>query len=97
MNGQQITFCALCNRELAEPYNRHHLIPVSKGGRNTQTLPLHKICHDKIPAVFTETELKRHYYTIERLHQHEELSKFIKWISKKEPQFYDRSVKMKRK
>jgi len=97
MNEQQTNICALCNRQLAEPFNRHHLVPVSKGGRHTQTLLQHKICHDKIHAVFTETELKRHYHTVERLHQHEEVSKFIKWIAKKEPQFYDRSVKMQRK
>lgn len=88
--------CALCNRALAEPYNRHHLIPISEGGRHTQTLLLHKICHDKIHAVFTEKELKRYYHTMERLHQHEEVSKFIKWVRKKEPQFYDKSVWKKR-
>lgn len=88
--------CALCDRQLAEPYNRHHLIPVSKGGKHTTTLLLHKVCHDKIHAVFTETELKRHYHTIDRLQAHEEVSKFLKWVRRKEPQFYDKSVKMKR-
>ena len=88
--------CTLCNRVLAKPYNRHHLIPLSKGGKNTTTLLLHKICHDKIHAVFTEMELKRYYHTMERLQQHEEMAKFIKWVSNKDPHFYDRSVKMKK-
>lgn len=83
MQENTTTTCALCNRELAEPYNRHHLIPVSKGGRQSETLLMHKICHDKIHAVFTETELKKYYHTIHRLHQHQEVSKFIKWIVKK--------------
>jgi hypothetical protein len=88
--------CALCNRNLAQPYNKHHLMPLSEGGKGTTTILLHKICHDKIHAVFTEKELKRHYHTIERLQQHEAIEKFINWIRKKEPQFYDSSVKMKK-
>ncbi len=89
------TICPLCGRDLAKPFNRHHLIPLSKGGKNTSAILLHKICHDKIHAVFTEMELKKHYNTIERLQQHEEMAKFIKWVRNKEPQFYDRSVKLK--
>src|ERR687890_589224 len=85
--------CPLCGRELAGPCNRHHLIPVSKGGKNTPTILLHKICHDKIHAVFTENELKRQYNTIELLQQQEEINRFIKWVRKKEPEFYDKSVK----
>ncbi len=87
--------CLLCGRKMAEPFNRHHLIPVSKGGKNTQTILLHKICHDKIHAVFSEKELKRHYHTIERLQQQDEMAAFIKWVRKKEPEFYDKSVKTK--
>ena len=86
----------LCNRELAEPYNRHHLLPLSKGGKGTPTILLHKICHDKIHAVLSETELKRYYHTIDRLQQQEDIARFITWVSKKEPQFYDRSVRAKK-
>ena len=58
---------------------------------------LHKICHDKIHAMFKEMELKRHYNTIEQLQQNEEMKKFIKWLSNKEPEFYDKSAKRKGK
>ncbi len=87
--------CPLCNRPLAEPCNRHHLVPLSKGGKNTPTILLHKICHDKIHTVLTETELKNYYHTIERLQQHPEIARFIKWLRNKPPGFYDTSVKMK--
>lgn len=87
--------CPLCGRDLAEPCNKHHLVPLSKGGKNTRAILLHKICHDKIHAVFTEMELKRYYNTIERLQLHEEIAKFIKWVQNKEPEFYDKSVKTK--
>ena len=76
--------------------NRHHLIPISKGGRGTPTIVLHKICHNKIHAVLTEKELRDYYHTIDRLQHQEEIAKFIKWVQKKPPEFYDASVKMKR-
>lgn len=89
--------CPLCNRELAAPSNRHHLIPVSKGGRYSPTVQLHKICHDKIHSVISEKELKRYYHTIERLHEHEEIARFVTWIKKKEPGYYDKSIRTTRK
>jgi hypothetical protein len=79
---QEEGLCPLCGRKLAHPYNRHHLLPLSKGGRGTTTVLLHKICHDKIHSVFTEMELKRHYNTIESLQQDEEISAFIQWVKK---------------
>jgi hypothetical protein len=88
--------CPLCGRPLAGPCNKHHLLPLSKGGKGTETVMLHKICHDKIHAVFTELELKKHYNTIELLQQNEEIARFIKWVRKKEPEYYDKNVKMKR-
>jgi hypothetical protein len=87
--------CPLCNRVLAEPTSRHHLLPLSKGGRDTPTILLHKICQTKVHAVFTETELKNYYNTVERLQEHDEIAKFIKWVSKKDPEFYDGSIKKK--
>lgn len=88
--------CPLCGRPLAEPMNRHHLLPISRGGRGTPTVLLHKICHSKIHAALTEKELQRYYHTIERLQHQEEIAKFIRWVSKKAPEFYDSSIKMKR-
>jgi len=102
MNGDGLiadseNICPLCGRVMATPCNRHHLLPLSKGGKNSPTILLHKICHDKIHAVFTETELKRQYNTIGSLQQNEEIEKFIKWVRNKEPQFYDKSVRSKAK
>lgn len=90
------SLCPLCQRPLAQPFNKHHLTPLSKGGKGTTTVLLHKICHDKIHSVFTEMELKRQYNSIELLRENEALQQFLKWVVKKEPQFYDRSVKQKR-
>ena len=50
-NVNDMNLCQLCNRILVEPINRHHLIPLSKGGRDTLTIPMHVICHNKIHTV----------------------------------------------
>ncbi len=96
MEAEEVPICALCERELARPFNRHHLLPLSKGGRGTTTIYLHKICHDKIHAVFTEMELKQHFHTIDRLQQNEEIRSFIQWVKKKEPEYYDQSIRRRR-
>ncbi len=88
--------CPLCSRVLAQPANRHHLIPLSRGGKGTTTVLMHKICHDKIHSVLTEAELKRSYHTIEALQQQPEIATFIRWVSSRPPEFYDRSVRRKR-
>lgn len=83
--------CPLCGRPLAEPITKHHLIPLSKGGKHTPTVPMHKICHDKIHATFPESELKRYYHTPERILENEDIQKFVKWLSKKNPEFYEKT------
>ena len=90
-----INKCPLCSRELAEPIVRHHLIPPSKGGKDSPTVPMHKICQAKVHAVFTEAELKNYYNTVDRLKEHEDILKFIKWVSKKELEFFDITIKKK--
>lgn len=89
--------CPLCSRELAEPCSLHHLLPLSQGGRNTETVMLHQICHDKIHATFTERELAQEYHSIEKLLEHEAIQSFVKWVSKQPPQLHDRTRRAKRK
>ncbi|MEZ4957816.1 MAG: HNH endonuclease [Saprospiraceae bacterium] len=81
--------CPICDRELGNKnISKHHLIPKSKGGKHTDTIDLHNICHQKIHSVFTEKELKDHFNTIEKIREHEEIQKFIKWVAKQDPAFY---------
>ena len=70
-------------------------MPKTFGGRDTE--PIHKICHRKIHATFTERELKNEYHTWPALLGHEEIAKFIKWVAKKDPDFYDSSVESNRR
>lgn len=76
------TICALCRRPIPKSQrDAHHLIPKSRGG--VETVLLHRLCHRQIHAVLTETQLARHYATIEALQQHPEIAKFIGWVRNK--------------
>ncbi len=83
--------CPLCGRPMIEgsSVNEHHLVPKSLKGRDTITI--HRICHSKIHSVFTERELYTHYHTVERLREHDEITKFIKWVRKQDPEFVGRN------
>lgn len=97
MKEEEIQHCPLCQREIAQPANLHHLHPQSQGGKGTPTVLLHVICHNKIHSLFTEKELARHYNTIEKLRAHEEIQKFIKFVRKQPPSYYDKSKRSKKK
>lgn len=81
--------CPLCGRPLANSWNEHHLIPKTFKGKDT--VRLHKICHSKIHSVFTERELFTYYHTIERILENEHMQKFVKWVSNKDPDFYQKT------
>ena len=73
--GNVNLYCELCGRVLSDPYDKHHILPKSKGGN--VTVLLHKICHRKIHSVFSETELKNSFNTIEKLKEHPQISKAL--------------------
>jgi hypothetical protein len=54
---------------------------------------LHRICHRQLHALFSETELARHYASAEALLTHPEVQKFVRWVQSKPPGFYERSRK----
>jgi hypothetical protein len=83
--------CPICDREMWEGHstNRHHFYPKCKGGKESEFL--HRICHRKIHSLFSEKQLAKTYNNTEIIRENEEIQKFIKWVSKKEPDFYDGS------
>ena len=91
--------CPICKRELgtADSISKHHLIPKSQGGKDSELILIHNICHQKIHSVFSTKQLKMEYNAVEKLIQHEEIKKFVKWVAKKHPDFYQRNQRMKRK
>lgn len=89
--------CPLCDRPMiaGKSIDEHHLVPKSQGGRQTHTM--HRICHQKIHATFTEKELARSYCTWQALQAHEDIAAFIVWVSKKPLEYDDKSVKAARR
>jgi len=93
-----MNICPICKREMVNgpTINDHHLIPRTHGNRNKTAydkdnlVTIHVVCHDKIHHTFTETELLNYYHTVDRLVEHPEIQKFVKWVSKKDPEFIDR-------
>lgn len=81
--------CPICGRDMipGRSLNEHHLIPKKYKGK--ETITIHRICHSKIHSLFTEKELERYYHTPERIMEHEEMIKFVKWVRKKPPEFMD--------
>lgn len=79
--------CPICNREMIDgvSINDHHLIPKTFKGK--ESITLHKICHRMIHANISTRELKNYYHTIERLLEHEDIIKFVKWVQTKNPEF----------
>ena len=71
----------------------HHLIPKCKGGAKKERVMLHRVCHDKIHATFTEKELARKYNTIPDMMKHPDIKKFVEWIASKPVDFYVSSRK----
>ena len=83
--------CPICNRDMIDGYfvDRHHFLPKCRGGKETEYI--HKICHRKIHSLFTDKLLEKKYNTAESILEHPEIIKFVKWVSKKDPKFYDKN------
>ena len=79
--------CPICGRQMVDgpSVDRHHWVPKLKGGREMS--PIHRVCHKKIHALFSEAELARLYNTPEALRDHPEIARFVKWLAKKPPEF----------
>lgn len=89
MKENWLPICPLCTRELGNVWDDHHLIP--KTFKGTETVRIHKICHNKIHSVFTERELEKYYHTMDRLLENEDIRNFVEWVSKKDPNFYQKT------
>lgn len=90
-----LVVCPLCDRVIP-PAQRdsHHLVPKSKGGRQTEFL--HRVCHRQVHALLTESELARQYATVDALLQHPELQAFVAWVKTKPEDFFVRTHKSAR-
>jgi hypothetical protein len=88
--------CPLCGRAVPlSQRDAHHLVPKSKGGRETAWL--HRICHRQLHALFSETELAVRYNHVEALLAHPEVKRFVDWVKTKPDDFFERTRKSRDK
>tara|TARA_B100002019_G_C21182211_1_gene554301 strand:+ start:544 stop:852 length:309 start_codon:yes stop_codon:yes gene_type:complete len=91
--------CPICNRDMiAGPsIDEHHFIPKSRGGKSENKILIHSVCHQKLHQTFTNKELEKEFNTPEKCVAHPMIKKFIKFISKKHPEYKDKNIKANRK
>lgn len=90
MNIKSLGECPICDREMIKGkfVDDHHLIPKAKNGKYGPKITIHRVCHEKLHSLWTERELAQYYNTAERIREHPEIKKFIKWIKRKPVDFY---------
>jgi len=89
--------CPICSRVMYEgnSINKHHLVPKSRGGVSTEYL--HRICHAMIHSLWSEKELAQHYDSAEKIIASPRMQKFIAWVQKKDPLYYERTISSREK
>ncbi|WP_426127642.1 HNH endonuclease [Pararhizobium sp. PWRC1-1] len=80
--------CPLCERVIPDDQKEQYfLVPKSKGGK--KTVCMHRVCHDQILAIFTDSQLAKKFSTIEALLEDPAVQKFVSWVKGKHPGFSD--------
>ncbi|WP_205439436.1 HNH endonuclease [Halobacillus ihumii] len=77
--------CDLCGRTPITT-TVHHLIPKQYGGAAGPTAMLCSACHRQLHALFTNEELAGFYHTVERLADHPDMGKYLRWVKKQDPE-----------
>ncbi|MEG3082708.1 HNH endonuclease [Sphingomonas sp. PB2P12] len=78
--------CGLCTRTLGRKVEWHHRIPKSRGG--TEVLPVHPICHRIIHASVSNHDLATTFADLDALKARPDISRFLRWIADKPPDFH---------
>lgn len=78
--------CWLCERPILTRVEWHHVVPKSRGGR--ETVAVHPICHRTLHTLFTNATLARAGGDRAGLPDSLELVRFLGWIATKPPDFH---------
>lgn len=93
--------CPLCGRPIVPgpSADLHHRVPRSEGGRTEpdNLATLHRICHRKLHASFSERELAREFSDWAALRAHPEIAAFVRWVAGKPAEFYDGTRRPRRR
>jgi hypothetical protein len=89
-----VVTCWLCGRPTGKTIVWHHPVPKSRGGRDV--VPMHPICQQTLIANFTNAELQRHATDLDALLANPNVSRFVAWVAKKDPDFNAATAKKQR-
>lgn len=88
--------CPLCKRDmLLCNLTKHHLVPKSRGGRETEKIC--RTCHRQLHALFSNKELEKELNSVESLKENAEIQKYLTWVANKNPDKYFRADKPERR
>lgn len=76
--------CELCGRAPIR-VTRHHLVPLSEGGKGGPLARLCPACHRQIHVLFSNAELLG-LASVERLRDHPEVQKYLRWVRRQPPE-----------
>lgn len=83
--------CVFCKRINVPKTHGHHIIPKSKGGKETQ--PTCGACGSFIHATWTNNELRDEYNTVEKILNDDRFKRYLKWIQKQPSTVHFRTVR----
>lgn len=94
-----IGICSVCERGMVDDSStdRHHWVPVVKGGKKGLLSKIHRICHQKIHSVWKEGELAKTYNNPETIKVAPEMQEFLAFLKNKAPNYYSSSRMNNRK
>lgn len=78
--------CWLCRRPLGRSAEHHHLVPKSRGGR--ETVAIHPICHHTLHRTFSNAELCAFEGSLAAIRSDPRIGRFLAWIAGKDPDFH---------
>lgn len=86
MTDEGASYCWLCRRPLGRVIECHHLVPKSRGGR--ETAMIHPICHRTLHRTFSNAELGVFGNSPASIMADPRIGRFLTWIADKDPDFH---------
>lgn len=86
MGPDEAGTCWLCRRPLGRATEHHHLVPKSRGGK--ETVAIHPICHRTLHRTFSNAELSAFAGSLAAIRADPRIGRFLAWISGKNPDFH---------
>ena len=83
-SSTELGVCELCERSPIR-VTRHHLVPLSEGGKGGPLALLCPACHRQVHVLFSNAELL-HLASVERLRDHPRVQKYLRWVRRQPPE-----------